>query len=135
MASAYRVQSTPHAKNLVGLTFFVSGTEFSDPLPSSFGVTIGVLTYDSTVSIDFGDRALAHLQSVFVAKLRRGESFLFNFAADALPHSVWIHEAIPLHFAFISTDPIAMNRQWLEELTMAASGIRGLSLTPEPQER
>ena len=35
---------------------------------------MGKLTYDSTMTVDFDDRVLAHLQLVIGAKLRRAET-------------------------------------------------------------
>ena len=47
---------------------------------------MGKLTYDSTLTVDFDDRVLAHLQLVIGAKLRRAESFV-----DAEDHDVRVH--------------------------------------------
>ena len=43
---------------------------------------MGRFTYDSSVSADFDDRELAHLQAVIVAKIRRGERFTFTWKID-----------------------------------------------------
>jgi len=43
---------------------------------------MGKLTYDSTLTVDFDDRVLAHLQLVIGAKLRRAESFYFSWRDD-----------------------------------------------------
>ncbi len=43
---------------------------------------MGRFTYQSTVKADFEDRLLAHLQSVIMAKVRRGESFTFTWKDD-----------------------------------------------------
>ncbi|KFF58097.1 ATP-dependent DNA ligase, partial [Cryobacterium sp. MLB-32] len=43
---------------------------------------MGKLTYDSSLTADFDDRVLAHIQLVIGTKLRRGESFYFSWRDD-----------------------------------------------------
>lgn len=91
---------------------------------------------ERTVEID--DRPLAHLQNVIVAKLRRNEAFQFTWVPDPElgggRRVFWMHPATPLQFAFDDARPIALNRAWLEALTIVASSPRGLALSPEPVE-
>ena len=63
---------------------------------------MGKLTYDSTLTVDFDDRVLAHLQLVIGAKLRRHESFYFSWRDDPAVgdgrSTLWLHPTIPLYF-------------------------------------
>jgi hypothetical protein len=43
---------------------------------------MGKLAYDRSLTIDFDDRTLAHLQIVIGMKMRRGESFYFSWKDD-----------------------------------------------------
>lgn len=87
-------------------------------------------------TVEINDRSLAHLQNVIVAKLRRNEPFQFTWVPDPEMGGgrrvFWLHPATPLQFAFDDARPIALNRAWLEALTLVAAGPRGLSLIPEP---
>ena len=49
------------------------------PRPAT-GDQMGTLTYDSTITAEFDDRLLNHLQVVIWSKLRRGEHFAFTFS-------------------------------------------------------
>lgn len=100
---------------------------------------MGKLVYgNGDLTIDIDDRTLAHLQVVIVAKLRRNEAFLLNWTNDPEVgdgrSSVWLHQAIPLYFAFEAAESPQLNRQWLEVLTVAASSPGGLRLVGEPAE-
>ncbi|UTT61565.1 ATP-dependent DNA ligase [Microcella humidisoli] len=97
---------------------------------------MGTLTYDSTLSADFDDRTLAHLQMVMGAKLRRNEAFYFSWKDD---HSIgngrsviWMHPTIPISFKFFGSRPPAINREWIDELMLLANTPSGLYLVPEP---
>jgi len=97
---------------------------------------VGRLVYgNSELTVEIEDRALAHLQIVIVAKLRRNEGFLFNWTNEPGDgrHSVWLHQAIPLRFAFDNVGFSQINRQWLESLTVSASSAGGLRIVEEPQ--
>ena len=99
---------------------------------------MGTLNYADAdnVSVTMTDRELAHLKFVMVSKLRRGEPFTFSWdkpeSEGGGRASVWMSKEIPVTFEFDSTEPQEMNRQWLEHLSMAASTVTGLVLTPEP---
>jgi hypothetical protein len=97
---------------------------------------VGKLIYDSSLTVDFDDRVIAHLQVVIGAKLRRGESFTFSWKDDGQlgdgRTSIWIHPAVPLVFKSFGGRPPAINRRWVEALMMSANSASGLQLLPEP---
>lgn len=99
---------------------------------------MGILNYADAdnVSVTMSDRELAHIKYVMINKLRRGEAFTFSWdkpeAEGGGRASIWVSKEIPLTFEFDSTEPQEMNREWLEQLSMAASTVAGLALTPEP---
>ena len=98
---------------------------------------MGTLTYDSTITAEFDDRTLTHLQVVIWSKLRRGEHFAFTFGAEAPPAqrtSVWCSPTIPMVFRFEHPDPTELNLRWLELLTKSANSAAGLRLVQEPEE-
>lgn len=90
----------------------------------------------SGLAIEFDDRTLAHLHLVINAKLRRGEAFFFSWRDDPSAgngrSSIWLDSSIPLYFKFTHGNRHAINRDWLEELTLSANQSQGLQLTPEP---
>jgi hypothetical protein len=100
---------------------------------------VGTMYYaDATrVAIPLDDRALAHIKFVIVNKLRRNEAFTFSWdkpeSEGGGRSSVWISAQIPLEFEFDDATPPEMNREWLEQLSQAASTITGLSPIPEPE--
>ena len=78
---------------------------------------MGTLTYDSTITAEFDDRTLTHLQVVIWSKLRRGEHFAFTFGDEAPPAqrtSVWCSPTIPMAFQFEQAEPAELNTRWLE---------------------
>jgi len=95
-----------------------------------------ILYGDSGVEIIFDDRAMAHLQLVIGAKLRRGEGFFFSWKDDPSVgdgrSSVWLDTGIPLYFKYLGSRPISINREWVEILTLSANMTGGLQFTPEP---
>ena len=97
---------------------------------------MGKLTYDSTVTVDFDDRVLAHLQLVILSKLRRGESFYFSWKADPAigdgRNALWIHPSVPLHFKYATRPLPQINGDWLDALLKTAHSSAGLHLVPEP---
>ncbi len=99
---------------------------------------MGKIIYDSTLSIDFEDRVLAHLHLVIGAKLRRGESFFFSWKDDPQNGdgrtSVWIYPTAPIAFKFYGGRPPAINRNWVDALMLTANSSAGLQLVPEPPE-
>jgi hypothetical protein len=98
---------------------------------------MGKLLYSSAaIEIEFDDRALAHIQIVVSAKLRRGEKFFFswqdNISVGSGRSSIWLEQSIPLYFKFSGSRPVAINRAWLEALMTTANSASGLAFTPEP---
>jgi hypothetical protein len=99
---------------------------------------MGKLTYDSTLTVDFDDRTLAHLQLVIGAKLRRGEAFFFGWKDDPASGdgrtTIWIHPEIPISFKFYGGRQPAINRAWVDQLMLTANSPQGLQMVAEPQE-
>jgi hypothetical protein len=98
---------------------------------------MGKLLYSSAaMEIGFDDRALAHLQIVIGAKLRRGEKFFFswqdNIAVGSGRSSIWMEPSIPLYFKFSGSKQVAINRAWIDALTASANSGMGLTFLPEP---
>jgi hypothetical protein len=100
---------------------------------------LGTMYYaDATrVAIPLPDRELAHIKFVIVNKLRRNEAFTFSWDKPESDgggrSSVWISAQIPLEFEFDDATPPEMNREWLEQLSQAASTVNGLTPIPEPE--
>jgi hypothetical protein len=97
---------------------------------------MGKLTYDSTMTADFDDRVLAHVQVVIGAKLRRGESFYFSWRDDPAAgngrSTIWLHPAIPVAFKYFGGRSPNLNRDWIEALMETANSSSGLRIVPEP---
>ncbi|MGN6743385.1 MAG: DUF7882 family protein [Amnibacterium sp.] len=97
-------------------------------------VATGSINYDGNV-VEFDDRVLAHLQIVIVQKFRAGEPFLLSWL-DPLDQgdgrsSTWLTPEFPIHFKFLGSRVPAIDRQWLEALTAAASSGPGLIVSNE----
>jgi len=98
---------------------------------------VGKFIYGTpSITVEFDDRVLAHLQVVIMAKLRRGESFTFSWDYSSKQggghSSVWLHPAIPMQFDFAGKKDPSLNRAWLEELVRLANTPAGLRIVPEP---
>jgi hypothetical protein len=97
---------------------------------------MGILVYGSgQVEVEIEDRALAHLQAVIGAKLRRNESFYFNWTTNEPEdrrHTVWLNPSIPIRYQYSEMDRPDINRDWLETLTVTANSPAGLTLIAEP---
>lgn len=87
-------------------------------------------------SVEFEDRALAHLRIVILAKLRRSESFSFSWKQDSNRgsgrSSFWVHPSIPMQFEFFGGREPVLNREWIDALMLTANSPNGLELVPEP---
>ncbi len=98
---------------------------------------MGSLTYVSTLTAEFDDRLLAHLQIVINAKLRRKESFAFSWKDDQRigdgRSSIWLDSAIPLAYKYFGGRMPKINPAWIELLTAAANSPGGLRVIPEPE--
>lgn len=97
---------------------------------------MGSLTYDSKLTVEFDDRVLLHLQAVISSKLRRNESFFFswksiNDVGDGRT-SIWLNATIPLAFAYETSQPTMINRDWVEALAVSANSPAGLRIIDEP---
>lgn len=99
---------------------------------------MGYLIYNNS-EYHFSDRELAHLQAIVSTKLRRREAFLFSWAAPlergAGTHSLWIDNGVSLRITYEGSRVPAVNREWLEELMVAAGRAGGLRLANEPPAR
>ena len=98
---------------------------------------MGKLVYGAPMwSVEFEDRALAHLRVVILAKLRRSESFSFSWKYESGPRtgrsSLWVHPSIPLQFEFYGGREPTLNREWINALMLTANSPNGLELVPEP---
>jgi hypothetical protein len=105
---------------------------------------VGSIIYGIAPAIIIEDRALRHVQAVIIAKLRRNESFSFNWdnepdvdgAVDtpkpAQHGSVWLSKSSMLYFSYDNPRTEALNPPWLDLLTRAASTPSGLRVLPEP---
>ncbi|MFU8947791.1 ATP-dependent DNA ligase [Mycetocola zhadangensis] len=100
---------------------------------------MGKLFYDSTLTVDFDDRVLAHLQIVIGAKLRRGESFYFSWKDDPAVgdgrSTIWLAPNIPLHYKYFGSRLPALNRDWILALSASSNSASGLQIVPEPQQK
>ena len=103
------------------------------------GMLMGKLTYDSSITVDFDDRVLAHIQLVIGAKLRRGESFYFSWRDDPLVgggrSTVWMHPGISLAYKYFGSKTPTLNRDWVEALSLSANSATGLQIVAEPPPR
>ncbi|MGY3263320.1 DUF7882 family protein [Frigoribacterium sp. 2355] len=96
---------------------------------------MGKLTYDHSLSVDFEDRTLAHLQIVIGMKLRRGEPFSFSWKDDQRVGNgrtaIWLHPSIPLVYKFYGSRLPRINGDWVHALEVAANTHQGLHLIDE----
>lgn len=97
---------------------------------------MGKLVYNNTTKVDIEDRALAHVQAVIGAKLRRGESFFFSWKDDPSTGngrtSIWIHPNASVIFKYAGSRTPGINNAWLDALMSVANTPSGLRLIPEP---
>jgi hypothetical protein len=97
---------------------------------------MGSLTYDSTLTAEFDDRLLAHLQIVINSKLRRKESFAFSWKDDQRigdgRSSIWLDSAIPIAYKYYGGRMPQINPAWIELLNATANSPGGLRVVPEP---
>ena len=99
---------------------------------------MGKFMYDGLIKVDFEDRALAHLQAVIGAKVRRAESFSFTWRDDSSIGDgrtmVWIHPRAQIVYKFYGSRLPHINRAWVEALMYTANSPTGLYVVPEPPE-
>lgn len=106
---------------------------------------MGSMIYGIAPAIEIEDRALRHVQAVVIAKLRRNESFSFNWdnepdvdGDEATPKpgqhgSIWVSKSSMLYFSYDTPRTDALNPAWLEVLTRTAGTPGGLRVLPEPK--
>jgi hypothetical protein len=91
---------------------------------------------ESGMEIVFDDRALAHLQIVIGAKLRRHESFFLSWRDEAesgMGHnSIWLDSSIPLYFRYFGGRTPEINREWITILMDSSNTSAGMQLLREP---
>jgi len=96
---------------------------------------VGKLIYDQSLTVDFDDRTLAHLQVVIGVKLRRGEPFYFSWKDDQQigdgRTSIWLHPTIPLVFKFYGSRVPQINPRWIRALELTANTHTGLHIIDE----
>lgn len=95
---------------------------------------MGTLYYGSQgTPMEINDRALAHLKTVIIAKLRRNEAFTLSLQHEdgSGRSTVWLSATIPLRFTFEEPERPELNPQWLEELAESANLLGGITLIPE----
>jgi hypothetical protein len=88
-----------------------------------------------TISVDFEDRLLTHLQIVVIQRFRRNESLILSWL-DALEvgdgrSSIWMTPALPVYFKFAGSRVPTINTAWLSTLAESAASSTGLVLTTE----
>jgi hypothetical protein len=99
---------------------------------------VGKLLYNSgEFPFDVDDRPLAHLRIVFMNKLRRGESFMFQIADPngIGTRSLWVDPAVSVSFQFSGKRNPAIDYRWIDELMLEAGSPNGLTYSSEPQYR
>lgn len=96
---------------------------------------MGRLTFGVGLRVDAADRDLAHVHRVMLSKLRRGEGFHFSWKDDMSlgdgRTTVWVHPDTPL-VCRLGRPVGDLNPRWLDELSVAANSIDGLTFLPEP---
>ena len=97
---------------------------------------MGSFIYERGTKVEIEDRALAHLQLVISAKLRRSEPFAFSWKEDMSigggRTTVWLNEQSAVAFTYHGSGQPPINRQWIEALSFTANSPVGLYLVPEP---
>jgi hypothetical protein len=107
--------------------------------------TVGALIYGVAPAIEMNDRALRHIQVVMIQKLRRNESFAFNWDAepdvgadlaseDGVHGTIWISHSSQLYFRYDGPrNSHQLNPGWIDLLMRATYKADGLSVIPEPE--
>jgi hypothetical protein len=96
---------------------------------------VGTLHYGSPpASFQIDDRALAHVELVVMAKLRRRENLSFSLVDEktSVRQAMWISPVTTLRFEYDGPMP-EINRLWLQDLVDTANSSSGLRLVPEPE--
>lgn len=97
---------------------------------------MGKFIFGTTLKIDIDDRVLAHLQTVILSKVRRGEAFSFTWKDDLSTGggrtTVYIHAHSAMAFKYQGSRHPTLNPAWLHDLSHHAQSRRGLYVCPEP---
>ena len=97
---------------------------------------MGKLIYGPTMTVEFDDRVLTHLQVVIGAKLRRGESFYFSWRDDPATGggqtTLWFHPTMQIGYRYYGGHQPTINKYWIEAMMLTANLPTGLRLVPEP---
>lgn len=97
---------------------------------------MGKFIYDGGPKTEIEDRALAHLQLVMTAKLRRSEPFAFTWKDDSSVGggrtTVWVHAGSSLVSKYAGSRQPSINRAWVDALAYTSNAPTGLYLVPEP---
>lgn len=96
---------------------------------------MGTLFYGSQpVSIRIEDVLLRHIELVITSKLRRGEGMVLSWHDTETTgdgrSTVWIHASIELHYRYSGSREPHIDRELLEDLSIAASSNGGIRITP-----
>ncbi|WOF22387.1 hypothetical protein N8K70_13465 [Microbacterium betulae] len=85
-------------------------------------------------AIEIEDGLLAHVQTVAITKLRRGESFCVSWmsARGRGRETVWVQPSIPIRFVTDEDAVGGLDRDLLTRLMDAANSHHGLDLSSEP---
>jgi len=88
-----------------------------------------------TMSVDFEDRLLTHLQIVIIQRFRRNDPLIISWL-DALTvgdgrSSMWMTPALPVYFKFAGSRVPTISADWLRTLSESAASSTGLILTTE----
>jgi hypothetical protein len=97
---------------------------------------MGTIQYGND-QFEFEDRLLAHMKLAIVAKLLRHESFLLNWTVPAEQGSgrvsLWVSRESQLTFRFNGSRPPAINRRWVEALTLNSARTGGMQVVAEDE--
>lgn len=95
---------------------------------------MGYLLYDP-LRIEFDDRVLSHLEVVIVSKLRRRENFAMSWRESQENgdgrSTIWLDSSQHLFFRFDGSRSPAIDRDWIERLTVSAASSSGLIVVDE----
>lgn len=96
---------------------------------------MGTMAHGS-ISVDFEDRLLSHLQIVIVQRFRRNEAFVMSWLDAATVgdgrSSIWMTPSMPVYFKFAGSRVPSIDREWLDLLTESAASSTGLVvMSPE----
>jgi hypothetical protein len=94
---------------------------------------VGTLKYDG-VTVEFENHILVHIEVVAIRKLRKQEAFFMSWRE---PESgggggrtgIWVHPAAMLTFHYPGDDNLAIDKAWIERLTVSANSPAGMSVT------